>query len=67
MARRIGDASSEPEVHAEPEEQAIPSMSRFKRSASPSTYRKERFTVFGSRSVGCPFRTSSGIREKSAA
>ena len=52
IAARIGDPSIDPEVQAEPEEQAIPIMSRFSSSASPSTNRNEILTVFGSRRVG---------------
>src|SRR5205085_10265579 len=50
------DGSTEPEVHAEPVDAAIPSKSRLSRIDSPSTPSKQKLALLGSRLVGCPVR-----------
>src|SRR5947209_19054600 len=46
------DGSTEPDVHAEPVEAAIPSRSRLSRIDSPSTPSKQKLALFGNRLVG---------------
>jgi len=55
IASSTCDGSSEPDVHAEPEEPAIPLKSSSSSSPSPSMNRKQRFALPGSRFVGWPF------------
>src|SRR5260370_9355204 len=52
IASSTCDGSTEPEVHAEPVEAAIPSRSRLSRIDSPSTPSKTKLALLGKRSVG---------------
>ncbi|MNW01473.1 hypothetical protein D3C71_1971120 [compost metagenome] len=54
MARITWDGSSEPEVHAEPLEAAMPTLLSSSRMASPSMYSKAMLAVLGRRLPGSP-------------
>jgi len=61
------EGSSEPDVHAEPEEAQMPRSERRRRIDSPSTYSKLAFKVFGSRLTRSPLMRVFGIFSKSFA
>jgi len=66
MARMTCEGSSDPVVHAEPDDAAMPFSSSISRMASPSMNSKLMLVVLGRRSVGWPFRLAPVQRARSS-